>query len=164
MQSDVAVNPGNSGGPLVDAQGSLIGINTAIIGETYQGVSFSIPSEIAHRVYDQLRANGKVLRGHLGVTLLEVPDDQLTSKSHLLRGALVGSVVSSDSPAAVAGLRVDDIITHVDGEAIRSVVHLIQVVGNAMAGTRIEVSIVRSGQPLKLLVVLGTRPPALDFR
>lgn len=164
MQSDVAVNPGNSGGPLVDAQGSLIGINTAIIGETYQGVSFSIPSEIAHRVYDQLRANGKVLRGHLGVTLLEVPDDQLPSKSHLLRGALVGSVVSPDSPAAVAGLRVDDIITHVDGEAIRSVVHLIQVVGNAMAGTRIEVSIVRSGQPLKLLVVLGTRPPALDFR
>lgn len=164
MQSDVAVNPGNSGGPLVDAAGSLIGINTAIIGDTYQGVSFAIPSEIAHRVYDQLRAKGKVLRGHLGVTLLEVPDQQLTSKSHLLRGALVGSVVGTDSPAALAGLQVDDIITHVDGEAIRSVVHLIQVVGNAMAGTKIEVSIVRSGQSMNFSVSLGTRPPALDFR
>jgi serine protease Do len=66
MQSDVAVNPGNSGGPLVNARGRLIGINTAIVGDTYQGVSFSIPSNVAKQVYLQLRSSGRVERGWLG--------------------------------------------------------------------------------------------------
>ena len=77
MQSDVAVNPGNSGGPLVDARGSLVGINTAIVGESYQGVSFAVPSNVAKQVYERLKEIGRVDRGWLGVRLSEVEDENL---------------------------------------------------------------------------------------
>ena len=98
MQSDVAVNPGNSGGPLVDARGTLVGINTAIVGDTYQGVSFSIPSNVAKQIYERLRDTGRVDRGWLGVALLDVPEERMVGDDPRVRGALVRAVTNKSSP------------------------------------------------------------------
>jgi S1-C subfamily serine protease len=163
MQSDVAVNPGNSGGPLVDARGQLIGINTAIVGDTYQGVSFSIPSSVVKEIYEQLRSTGRVDRGWLGVSLAEVPDDQFIGENHRMRGALVGGLADSRSPAAIAGVLPGDIITAVDGVDIRDMGHLMRIIGNAIAGSEVELTIRRqeSGDTTtvkQLAVRLNARP------
>ncbi|NNE01023.1 MAG: PDZ domain-containing protein [Pirellulaceae bacterium] len=164
MQSDVAVNPGNSGGPLVDARGKLIGINTAIVGDTYQGVSFSIPSNVAKKVYQQLLASGSVQRGWLGVSLAEVSDEQLVGDNHRIRGALVSGLANRDSPAAVAGVLPGDVIVKVDGNAIHDMGHLMRVVGNAIAGSTVKMTIRRDGATLDLPVRLKARPQELNLR
>ncbi|MDV6031754.1 MAG: trypsin-like serine protease [Phycisphaera sp. RhM] len=164
MQSDVAVNPGNSGGPLVDSRGTLIGINTAIVGDTYQGVSFAIPSGIAKKIYLQLREKGSIERGWLGVSLVEVPDDQLQSQNHRVRGAMIAALADQSSGAARAGLKSGDLVISLDDQKVRDVDHLMQLIGNAMAGTAIHLSVIRDGQPLEFDVLLGRRPPPLDVR
>ncbi|QDT08915.1 S1C family serine protease [Planctomycetes bacterium K23_9] len=166
MQSDVAVNPGNSGGPLVDAKGQLIGINTAIVGDTYQGVSFSIPSNVVNEVYEQLIRSGRVDRGWLGVSLAEVPDDQFVGENHRMRGALVGGLADRRSPAAIAGVLPGDIITAVDGVEIRDMGHLMRIIGNAIAGSEVELSVRRKESAntitvKKLRVRLNARPTEL---
>jgi serine protease Do len=110
LQTDAAVNPGNSGGPLVNIEGKVVGINTAIVGPSYQGVSFAIPSSLVHEKYDELRTKGRIERAWLGVAPLEVPDDirrQLGLEEG--RGVLIGEV-ERDSPAGRAGFRVGDVI------------------------------------------------------
>ncbi|WP_231742255.1 S1C family serine protease [Stieleria varia] len=164
MQSDVAVNPGNSGGPLVDARGTLVGINTAIVGDTYQGVSFSIPSSVAKEVYERLRDTGYVQRGWLGVFLAEVPDEQFVGSDHRTRGALITGVADSDAGAARAGLKTDDIIIEVNGENIRDMGHLMRLIGNATSGTTIPMRIRRDGEELTVKVTLGSRPDRLNVR
>lgn len=158
MQSDVAVNPGNSGGPLVDARGELIGINTAIVGDTYRGVSFSIPSNVVQRVYQRIRETGIYHRGWLGVSLSEVPDDQLIGTNHRIRGALVEGLASLDSPAAMAGLQAGDLILSVDGVVLSDMGHLMRVVGDLAAGEEIEMEIARDGNRRTLSVRIGKRP------
>ncbi|MEO1528156.1 MAG: trypsin-like peptidase domain-containing protein [Planctomycetota bacterium] len=158
MQSDVAVNPGNSGGPLVDSRGTLIGINTAIVGDTYQGVSFSIPSAVARKIYERLRDKGSVERGWLGVSLEKVADHELVGGNHRLRGAKIVAMADERSEAAAAGLRPGDIVTQVDGEDIRDVMHLMQVIGNAMAGTTIRLTVVRENEERIFDIQLGQRP------
>ncbi|OYP30390.1 serine protease [Rhodopirellula sp. MGV] len=162
MQSDVAVNPGNSGGPLVDSHGTMIGINTAIVGDTYQGVSFAIPSTVAKKIYAQLREHGKIERGWLGVSLAEVPDDQLPNSNHRVRGALIAGIADSRSGAAQAGLQSGDIVVEVDGEVVRDVDHLMQVIGNTMAGSRMKLFVSREGEELMFDVKLGLRPATLS--
>ncbi|MGB7344777.1 MAG: trypsin-like peptidase domain-containing protein [Pirellulaceae bacterium] len=167
MQSDVAVNPGNSGGPLVDARGQMIGINTAIVGDTYQGVSFSIPSSVAKQVYEQLISTGRVDRGWLGVSLAEVPDDLFVGENHRMRGALVGGLADSRSPAALAGVLPGDIITAVDGVDIRDMSHLMRIIGNAIVGSEVELSVRRKESAKattikKLRVRLNARPTELS--
>lgn len=161
MQSDVAVNPGNSGGPLVDAQGQLVGINTAIVGDTYRGVSFSIPSNVAKEVYKRLRATGRFDRGWLGIALAEVPDELFSGDNHRERGAMVDSVRGEDTPAAAAGLLAGDIIERVDQETIADMGHLMRLIGNMPAGKMIQVDVRRDSQPMTIAVVIGARP-ALD--
>tara|TARA_R110002049_G_scaffold2750_8_gene22310 strand:+ start:269841 stop:271352 length:1512 start_codon:yes stop_codon:yes gene_type:complete len=164
MQSDVAVNPGNSGGPLVDARGTLVGINTAIVGDTYQGVSFSIPSLVARQVYDRLRASGRVERAWLGVVLAEVADTQLIGEDPRVRGALINGLASDKSPAAVAGLMKHDHVIAVDDVSIRDMGHLMRVIGAADTGTTVQIDVVRDGQRLTLPVRLDSRPRELDLR
>lgn len=164
MQSDVAVNPGNSGGPLIDARGTLIGINTAIVGDTYRGVSFSIPSNVAKQVYQQLRESGQVERGWLGVELDEVAYDPASGSDPLLRGAMVGRVTDPDSPAAKAGLQSGDLIVSVDEQRIANMAHLMRLIGGTMAGSQVRLHILRDSEPLDLEVVLGSRPPELNRR
>lgn len=164
MQSDVAVNPGNSGGALVDSRGTLIGINTAIVGDTYQGVSFAIPSTVARKIYNQLREKGAIERGWLGVSLAEVPPEKIRGNNLRVRGAMIVALADQRSGAARAGLQPGDLVLQVDGEIVRDVDHLMQVIGNAMAGTKINLAILRGEQELSLDVVLGRRPPQLDRR
>jgi len=158
MQSDVAVNPGNSGGPLVDAQGQLVGINTAIVGDTYRGVSFSIPSNVVKEVYKRLRETGRFDRGWLGIALAEVPDELFMGENHRERGAMVDSVRGADTPAAAAGLLAGDIIERVDQETIADMGHLMRLVGDMPAGKMIQVGIRRDSQPLTIAAVIGARP------
>ena len=110
LQTDAAVNPGNSGGPLVNIEGKIIGINAAIFGPAYQGISFSIPSAIARERYDQLRANGHIDRAWLGIEPLEVPEEIRNRYGlEIGEGVLVGTVRPS-APAGRVGVKPGDII------------------------------------------------------
>lgn len=112
LQTDVAINPGNSGGPLVNFQGNLVGINTAIIGESYQGISFAIPSQLAKQQYDILRRDGWIERGYLGVRPIKVPE-WLRNQMNLVTGEGVCiSDVVRPGPAFNAGLRPRDVILY----------------------------------------------------
>ncbi len=164
MQSDVAVNPGNSGGPLVDARGTLVGINTAIVGDTYQGVSFSIPSNVAKQVYERLRATGRVERAWLGVALAEVSDDQHFGDDARVRGAMVSGLTNQGSPAALAGLEMGDLILSVDGTPVRDMGHLMRTIGDSLAGSHVVLGILRGDESLEIEVTLGSRPDALSFQ
>jgi serine protease Do len=162
MQSDVAVNPGNSGGPLVNARGRLIGINTAIVGDTYQGVSFSIPSNVAKQVYLQLRSSGRVERGWLGVKLRDVVYDPQSGESPRLRGALVDYLINDEAPAAIAGMLEGDRIRSVNDVRIEDMAHLMRVIGSTLIGSTVSVQIDRGSEEIKLDVVLGARPSELN--
>lgn len=162
MQSDVAVNPGNSGGPLVDARGTLVGINTAIVGDSYQGVSFAVPSNVAKQVYERLKEIGRVDRGWLGVRLSEVEDENLIGDNLQMRGALVSGLTNENSPAALAGLELGDHILMVNSEVVRDLSHLMRLIGGSLAGTDITLDLVRQGRPLTVTVILGARPELLD--
>lgn len=164
MQSDVAVNPGNSGGPLVDARGTLVGINTAIVGDTYQGVSFSIPSNVARQIYERLRTTGRVERGWLGVALSEVPDDQLVGDDPRVRGAMVTGMTAPTSPAAIAGLQMGDLILTVGDRPISDIGHLMRIIGASMSGSTVQLGIVRGDERLQIKVTLGSRPATLAAR
>ncbi len=110
MQTDAAVNPGNSGGPLVNIEGQVVGINAAIFGSAYQGISFAIPSSLAREKYDELRAKGRVDRAFLGIQPLEVPDQIRKQLGlELGEGVFVGEV-EPDTPASRTGIRTGDVI------------------------------------------------------
>jgi serine protease Do len=164
MQSDVAVNPGNSGGPLVDSRGRLIGINTAIVGDTYRGVSFSIPSNVALRVAERLKEKGRFDRGWLGVELAEVPDELVEGKDLRKRGALVNRLTDPKSPAAMAGLSSGDIIVRFDGDDVADLGALMRMVGNWPAGQLAQVDVLRHGRTESMSVEIGTRPSRYNMR
>lgn len=162
LQSDVAVNPGNSGGPLVDAKGTLVGINTAIVGDTYRGVSFSIPSNLSRQVYESIRKAGRVQRGYLGVGLREVPDEMLVSENTRVRGALVSGIAGKASPAAIAGVQAGDVIQRAAGIEIMDAGHLMRIVGDAGSGVPVVLELRRDDEILQLTVMLGNRPIQID--
>lgn len=164
MQSDVAVNPGNSGGPLVDARGQLIGINTAIVGDTFRGVSFSIPSNVARTVFERLRDTGRYERGWLGVELAEVPDEEINGVSLRNRGAVVRRLADPRSPAALAGLTPGDIIVRFDGRDVADVGSLMRMVANWPAGQEAILDFLRDGAPQAVAVAIGARPESLSGR
>jgi len=159
MQSDVAVNPGNSGGPLVDINGNLVGINTAIVGDTYRGVSFSIPSNVVQEVYKRLRESGRYDRGWLGIVLAkEVPDELLVGENHRERGAMIAALAGKETPAAIAGLLAGDVVQRINKETIKDTGHLMLKVADLSPGTKIDMEIRRDGKPLEFQVVIGARP------
>ncbi len=171
LQSDVAVNPGNSGGPLVDASGSLVGINTAILGEDYRGVSFSIPSRVVRRCYEQILKYGEVNRGWLGVELQMVADKSLVTPNATLNiesdsdelprtGALVLRFAgNNNSPALRAGIRIGDRIVEFNGVQIQDADELIRTIGETDSGSPIPFKVIRDGETIALKVKLGVRPP-----
>ena len=158
LQTDAAVNPGNSGGPLVDIEGKVVGINTAIIGRAYQGISFSIPSEIAREIYQKILDNGKVARGYLGVNLAPLTADmakQLELKS--LDGALVDNV-RDDSPAEKAGIEKWDVIVRWNTQEIDDPQKLTLLVAQTEVGARADVVVIRAGQEVTVSVQVEERP------
>jgi serine protease Do len=159
LQTDAAVNPGNSGGPLVNVRGELIGINTAIVGESFQGVSFSLPSNKAREVYEQLKNNGTVARGWLGVEMADLTED--IAKSLGLpdtRGVLVRAV-RRDTPAAEGGLRPADVIVSWNAKPTPDRVTLGRLVADTPIGSEADVEIYRRGQRQTLRIKVGQRPP-----
>ncbi len=156
MQSDVAVNPGNSGGPLVNSSGQIIGINTAIVGETYIGISFAIPSNIARRVADGLIKEGEVTRGWLGLAFKSGEFDESGTPIH--RGALVGSWASNESPAKKAGVRPGDWIVKFGDRPVDNFRMLTAMVAQADVGSIVPIEVLRDGKSLILEVEIGRRP------
>lgn len=147
LQTDAAINPGSSGGPLVNLRGEVIGINTAIASNTNtnSGVAFSVPINIARRVALQLLEKGSVTRGYLGLQTAEsfeaVDAERLgMDRAH---GALIERIYDN-TPAAVAGLRVNDVILSVDGTLIRNENHFINMISNLPIGKEIRIEIWRN--------------------
>ncbi len=160
IQTDVAINPGNSGGPLFNTDGEVVGINAQILSHTggSMGVSFTIPIDIAMEVADQLRAEGRVKRGWLGVVIQEVTRDLAESFGmERTRGALVARVLA-DSPAAQAGLQEGDVILRYEGREIGESAALPAMVGRTPVGTRARLVVLREGQRRELPVEIGRLP------
>ena len=157
IQTDVAINPGNSGGPLFNLAGEVVGINSQIFSGTggYMGISFAIPIEVAQNVVDQLRNDGRVRRGLIGVQIQEVTR-QFAQSLGLERpvGALVG-FVAPDGAAADAGIRVGDVILSFNGREIMSSADLPLAVGTTTPGSKADVGIFRDGKRQTLTITVG---------
>jgi len=156
IQTDVAVNPGNSGGPLFNTDGEVVGVNSQIYSRSggYQGLSFAIPINVAVGIADQLKTQGYATRGWLGVAIQNV--DQALAESFGLskpEGALIAQV-SKDSPADKGGLIVGDIILAFNGKALRYSSELPPLVGSVAPGAEAEVEVLRSGEHMKLTITI----------
>ncbi len=160
IQTDVAINPGNSGGPLFNLRGEVVGINSQIFTRSggFMGLSFAIPIDVAMDVADQLRAEGRVSRGWLGVVIQEVNRD-LAESFGLERpaGALVAQVIEG-GPAAAAGLQVGDVILGVNGDPVDLSADLPRLVGALKPGSKAELNVVREGRRRQLAVTVGSLP------
>jgi len=158
MQTDAAINPGNSGGPLVNLRGEVVGLNTAIASNSggNDGIGFSIPINIAVNVMRQLVETGHVERGFLGVTLDGYFDASAAKLFGLprLTGTRVKQVTTR-SPAAIAGLQVDDVIVRFNGTAIENDQHLISLVKLSDVGRQVELTVLRKGQLLTVQALIG---------
>lgn len=164
LQTDAAVNPGSSGGPLVNIRGELVGINTAIIGQSYQGVSFAIPSAIARDVFQRLVASGEVARGWMGVALRDLTPE-LAEELGLSgpQGALVAGVAEG-SPASAAGIMPGDVILSFNKQVVRERTELTLMVAASAIGAVVPVELVRDGKPLSIKVTIARRPEERALR
>ena len=166
IQTDVAVNPGNSGGPLINMRGEVVGVNSQIYSRSggYMGISFAIPIDEAMRVSEQLRASGRVTRGHIGVQIAEVTREVAESIGlGKPQGALVRSV-EAGSPAEKAGVEAGDIITRFEGRAIEKASDLPRQVGNTKPGTRSAITVFRRGQNRDLNITIAELEPEQTAR
>ena len=148
IQTDAAVNRGNSGGALVNTQGELIGINAAIASTTgsFTGYSFAIPANIAKKVMTDLKEHGEVQRGLLGITINELNSREAMERGlGIHRGAYVADV-SEDGAAAAAGIQQGDLITAINGQSIRNPSELLEVLGRKRPGDDVEVGYYRDGE------------------
>jgi serine protease Do len=146
LQTDAAINPGNSGGPLVDLAGQVIGINTAILtgSRGYEGVGFAMPSNTAINVYDQIIKNGRVTRGSIGVQFQEeLGTNQITLKSLGAPHGVVIEAVEPGSPAEKAGLKGGDVISAINGTAIKTGNDLVNPIAAAPIGSKVKISYYR---------------------
>jgi serine protease Do len=154
IQTDVAVNPGNSGGPLFNLNGEVVGINSQIYSRTggYMGVSFAIPIDVASGVKDQLIKSGHVTRSRIGVSIQEVTA-QLAESFGLDRphGALIGSV-EDDSPGAKGGIKAGDVILKVDGETVETSSQVPQLIAGKKPGSSVALEVWRNGSTKELTV------------
>jgi len=156
IQTDAAINPGNSGGPLVDARGEVVGINTFLISPsgTFSGMAFAIPSEIAKPTVATLIRDGKVRHSHLGVGVTDVtPENAQFFHLNDNSGAVI-TQVEAGSPGARAGLQIGDVITELDGKAVRDAGQLQVVVGQKTPGAKISLRVIRDGKSITLPVTL----------
>ena len=162
IQTDAAINPGNSGGALIDFDGRLIGINTAILSRSggFQGVGLAVPSNMVSQVATSLAKTGKVVRGYLGINIQDISpalQDSFNLKdSH---GALVGEVVP-DSPASRAGVKEGDVITEVNGHAVRDANDLAFTVSGEGPGAKVTLNLLRDGKPMRLTATTVDKPGA----
>ncbi|HNW48192.1 MAG: trypsin-like peptidase domain-containing protein [Bacteroidales bacterium] len=159
IQTDAAVNPGNSGGALVNTRGELIGINTAIASRTgsYTGYSFAVPSSIAKKVIEDLMDFGKVQRAVLGITMQEI-DGELAKEKGIkdLKGVYIADLVK-DGAAYKAGLKISDQLTLINGIPVNSGPAVQEQISKFRPGDKISTEIIRDGKPIRLSIVLQGR-------
>lgn len=158
LQTDAAINPGSSGGPLVDLDGRVIGINTAIASKSgdNSGVSFSIPANLVKRIASQLIEKGEVTRGYLGIQLATTlePAEALRLGLTRVSGGLI-EIVHPATPAEVAGLRQGDVILKLEGIGIRDENHLINLISALPPGQKVELVVWRDRKTLTITVAIG---------
>ncbi|WP_199032564.1 Do family serine endopeptidase [Ralstonia sp. ASV6] len=160
IQTDAAINPGNSGGALVDADGNLVGINTAIYSRSggSLGIGFAIPVSVAKQVMESIISTGGVVRGWIGVEPQDVTPEIAESFSLSRKdGALIAAVVQG-GPADRAGLRPGDILTSVNGEPISDTTALLNSIAQLKPGAEAKVAVSRKGKAVELTIVVGKRP------
>ncbi|MBM9612709.1 trypsin-like peptidase domain-containing protein [Desulfobulbus rhabdoformis] len=157
IQTDAAINPGNSGGPLVDAQGKVIGVNTAFLAQTggYSGIGFAVPINMAKIVAEQLKENGKVVRGWLGAALKDADPKTNAKQGH---GNALVHAVTPHSPAQRAGLRQGDLIVAIDGAAIVGAFDVRNRVALTRPSTTMHIRLLRDGKARSITVRVGEYP------
>jgi serine protease Do len=163
IQTDVAVNPGNSGGPLLNTRGEAVGINSQILSPvgSYVGISFAIPIDEAMRVADQLKATGRVVRGYLGIQPIDVPRE-LAEEYGLAKGKAKGAFVRqvvSGTPADKAGIQPGDVVISVNGKPVDGAVDLRRTLGSLKPGTAITLQCNRRGKLLDFKTSLAELNP-----
>ena len=158
IQTDVAINRGNSGGPLLNTSGEVVGINSQIFSNSggYMGVSFAIPIEVAMNAVRQIQKTGHVSRGQLGVQVGDVQRDQMAELGLTRAGGAFVGAVQNNSAAAKAGIRAGDVIIAFNGKEISSSSELPPLVGAMPPGSRANVKLLRNGKPLDVVVLLTT--------
>jgi len=167
IQTDAAINPGNSGGPLVNMNAEIIGINSNIISNSggSMGIGFAIPSDMTHKIYDQLVAEGKVTRGWLGVSIQNLTPELARSFGlEGSKGALVSELLGDDSPAAKAGLQAGDIIVEFNDVPVESNTHLVHLVADVRPGETVSVKYFREGELRTGSVTMALRTIDTDVR
>jgi serine protease Do len=156
IQTDASINPGNSGGPLLNIKGEVVGINTAII-QRAQGIGFAIPASMASKIIEQLKENGSVSRGWLGVRIQEITKELAEYYGlNESRGVLITDAFK-DNPAYEAGIRANDILTEVEGKAVESSRDLINIVANAKPGSTVVIKGLREGKAMSFNVKIVKR-------
>lgn len=160
IQTDASINFGNSGGPLMNIRGEVIGINTAI-NASGQGIGFAIPINLARHIADQLVSHGKVVRGYMGVQPGELTPDLAESFGLKSTEGVVISQVVDGSPAARAGLKEGDIVVAFDGRRVKDVTDFRLKVADASVDKRVRVDVLRNGQPRTFVVTLANRDVSL---
>jgi serine protease Do len=162
LQTDAAINPGNSGGPLFNMAGEVVGISTAIYSPSgaSAGIGFATPSDLARPVIEQLRREGRMERGWLGISVQDatIEEGVRGSGGAAQRGVLIAGV-ERNSPAARAGLRQGDVVTAINGERIGSSRALVRTVAAVPPGQTLQLSVVREGREREVPVQVGRRPP-----
>lgn len=160
IQTDAAINLGNSGGPLVNMRGELVGINTAIAsrGGGFQGIGFSIPSNMARDVMESIIEKGRVVRGFIGISFQPV-DERLAQALDLpeARGVVVADI-AEDSPAEEAGIQIEDVILEFDGQAVESGHEFRRKVAERAPGTEVVLTVFRDGDEIEVSVILDELP------
>jgi serine protease Do len=165
IQTDAPINPGNSGGPLVDLQGKVVGINSAIATESggFQGIGFAVPINMAKPIYRELKANGKIVRGWLGLQIASVSDvpEQANGVGYDGTSGVLVSSVMNDAPAA-GKLHPGDVITGLNGKEVQDASDLRNAVALMAPGTEVTLRVMRSGKPQEVKVKLGEQPENLQ--
>ena len=162
IQTDAAINPGNSGGPLINIQGEVIGINTAIYSRTggNLGIGFAVPVNVAVKTANQIIDKGKVEHGFLGITYRHLNSDDIKTleQKNVENGSVIVISVIDGSAAEKAGLEAGDIITEIDGKAIKDNRDFALLIGHAEPGTKLRLKVVRDNKTMTKNVTLGVRP------
>ena len=166
IQTDAAINPGNSGGALVDAQGHLVGINTAIFSRTggNMGIGFAVPVDTARGVMEALLRGGKVQRGWIGVDVRDVNAELAESLDLQVKAGVLIAGVVHDGPAAKGGIQPGDVVVSVAGKPVASTAELLPAVAGLPPASRARIGVQRGRQALEVELTVGERPPTRPQR
>jgi serine protease Do len=167
IQTDAAINMGNSGGPLLNARGKVIGINTAIVGGNSGGsigIGFAIPSNMAKVVYQQLKEKGKVTRGYVGIVIQQLTPDLAKHFNITGEKGILISEVTKDSPAEKAGLKRGDVITKLNNKQVDDIAEFRNNIAMKMPGTKVELTVIRDGKEENVPVVIGKLSPETKLK